>query len=86
MSEQVASYRRILKSSSIIGGASVINIVIGLARTKIIAVLLGPAGIGLVSLYTGLMSTATAVASMGIGTMGTRQIAEALKSERGVAA
>jgi len=75
MSDKVASYRRILKSSSIIGGASVINIVIGLVRTKIIAVLLGPAGIGLVSLYSGLMSTATAVATMGIGTIGTRQIA-----------
>lgn len=77
MSEQVASYRRILKSSSIIGGASVINILIGLVRIKLVAVLLGPTGIGLVSLYTGLLSTATAVATMGIGTVGTRQIAEA---------
>lgn len=81
MSEQIASYRRILKSSSIIGGASVINILIGLVRTKIIAVLLGPTGIGLVSLYTGLLSTATAVATMGIGTVGTRQIAEALSKD-----
>lgn len=81
MTEQVASYRRILKSSSIIGGASVINILIGLVRTKIIAVLLGPSGIGLVSLYTALMSTATVAASMGIGTIGTRQIAEALSQE-----
>ena len=81
MTEQIASYRRILKSSSIIGGASVINILIGLVRTKIVAVLLGPTGIGLVSLYTGLMSTATAVATMGIGTIGTRQIAEALSKD-----
>lgn len=80
-SGQVTSYQRILKSSSIIGGASVINILIGLVRTKIIAVLLGPAGIGLVSLYTGLMSTATAVATMGIGTIGTRQIAEAISQD-----
>lgn len=77
MSEQVASYRRILKSSSIIGGASIINILIALVRTKLIAVLLGPTGIGLVSIYTGLLSSATAVATMGIGTVGTRQIAEA---------
>lgn len=77
MTEQVTSYRRILKSSSIIGGASVINIVIGLVRTKILAILLGPAGIGLVSLYTGLMQTASTLATMGLGTVGTRQIAEA---------
>ncbi len=81
MTEQVTSYRRILKSSSIIGGASVINIVFGLVRTKIIAVLLGPAGIGLVSLYSGLMLTATAMATMGIGTIGARQVAEAQSQE-----
>jgi O-antigen/teichoic acid export membrane protein len=87
MTEQVVSYRRILKSSSIIGGASVINIVIGLVRTKILAMLLGPAGIGLVSLYSGLMSTASTVATMGVGIVGTRQIAEALsqEDERGIA-
>ena len=81
MADQGASYRRILKSSSIIGGASVINIVIGLVRTKILAVLLGPAGVGLVGLYTGLMQTATTFASMGLGTVGTRQIAEAIGQE-----
>lgn len=81
MTEQAASYRRILKSSSIIGGASVINILIGLVRTKIVAVLLGPAGIGLVSLYTGLLSTAAVMATMGIGTVGTRQVAEALSKD-----
>lgn len=81
MSEQIASYRRILKSSSIIGGASVINILIGLVRTKILALLLGPAGIGLVSLYTGVMSTASTIATMGLDTVGTRQIAEAIAKE-----
>ena len=77
MEEKTASYRRILKSSSIIGGSSVITILIGLVRVKVLAVLAGPAGVGLVSLYTGLMTTGSTVASMGIGTAGTRQIAEA---------
>lgn len=78
MNDQASSYRRILKSSSIIGGASFINIVIGLIRTKVLAVLLGAAGVGLVSLYTGLMQTASSLATMGLGTVGTRQIAEAI--------
>lgn len=81
MTDQASSYRRILKTSSIIGGASVINILIGLVRIKVLAVLLGPAGIGLVSLYTGLMSTVATVATMGVGTVGTRQIAEAAAKE-----
>jgi PST family polysaccharide transporter len=71
------SYRSILKSTSIIGGASFINIAIGLLRSKVLAISLGPAGVGLASLYTGLMGTASAVATMGLGPVGTRQIAEA---------
>jgi len=71
------SYRQILRSSSIIGGASVINIVVGLLRIKVAAVLLGPAGVGLIGLLTSLAGTAAAVAGMGLGNVGTRQIAEA---------
>jgi PST family polysaccharide transporter len=81
MTEAKASYRRILKGTSIIGGASFINIAIGLLRTKVLAVLLGPAGVGLASLYTGLMGTASTVATMGLGVVGTRQIAEACSKE-----
>ncbi len=77
MTEAKASYRRILRSSSIIGGASFINIAIGLLRNKVLAVLLGPAGVGLASLYNGLMSTASTFATMGMAAVGTRQIAEA---------
>jgi PST family polysaccharide transporter len=81
MPQQTPSYRRILKSSSIIGGASIINIAIGLVRTKIIAMWLGPSGIGLVSLYSSLISTITAVATLGTGTVGVRQVAEAISHE-----
>jgi O-antigen/teichoic acid export membrane protein len=78
VSEQAGSYRRILKTSSIIGGASVINILIGLVRTKALAALIGPSGVGLVSLYTSMVTTATVVSTMGIGTIGTREVASAI--------
>lgn len=71
------SYRQILRSSSIIGGASVINIIFSLMRTKVAAVLLGPAGIGLIGLFQNLIATASSVAALGFGNVGTRQIAEA---------
>lgn len=71
------SHRQILRSSSIIGGASIINILIGLLRIKIVAVLLGPVGIGLIGLYGSIMSTVASVAGLGFGNAGTRQIAEA---------
>jgi O-antigen/teichoic acid export membrane protein len=77
MTEANASYRRIVRSSSILGGAWFINIAIGLLRTKVLAVLLGPLGVGLTSLYIGLVTTAASFATLGVGTVGTRQIAEA---------
>lgn len=76
MSES-ASYKQILKSSSIIGGASVINILIGLIRLKVIALMFGPAGIGFLALLTNIMQVASTIAAMGMNNVGTRQIAEA---------
>jgi O-antigen/teichoic acid export membrane protein len=72
-----SSYRTILRSSSIIGGAQVINIVAGLLKMKAAALLLGPAGVGLAGLYANLIQMAATVASLGFGTVGTRQIAAA---------
>ena len=72
-----SSRRQILHSSSIMGGASVINILIGLLRIKVVAVVLGPAGIGLIGILQNLMATAATTAALGFGTVGTRQIAEA---------
>lgn len=72
------SRRQILRSSSIIGGASVVNILLGLLRQKAAAVILGAAGVGLIGLLQSLLATAAAVASLGIGNAGTRQVAEAV--------
>lgn len=84
---KASSYRQILRSSSIIGGASVVNVLVGLMRIKVVAVLLGPVGVGLVGLLQSLISTASTVAALGVGTAGTRQIAEAAgrEDESGVA-
>lgn len=74
---KASSYRQILRSSSIIGGASAVNVLVGLVRIKVVAVLLGPAGVGLVGLLQSLMTTASTIAALGFGTVGTRQVAEA---------
>ncbi|WP_374555886.1 O-antigen translocase [Thermomonas sp.] len=71
------SYRQILRSTSIVGGASVINIAVGLLRTKVAALLLGPAGVGLIGLLQSMMTTGASIAGLGVGNVGTRQIAEA---------
>ena len=70
------SYRRILKSTSIIGGSSLITIFFRIIRTKVLALLLGPYGIGLIGIYESITSLASSIAGMGIGSSGVRQIAE----------
>ena len=57
-----------------------INIVLGIIRTKFVAVLLGPAGIGLMGMYSTLISLVGTLAGMGIGSSGVRQIAGAAGS------
>lgn len=74
------TYSQILKSSALIGGASMINIAIGIVRTKAMALLLGPSGIGLLGLYGSIAELTQSVAGMGINSSGVRQIAEAVGS------
>ncbi|MDX1695599.1 MAG: O-antigen translocase [Ketobacteraceae bacterium] len=76
-----SSHKQILRSSAIIGGASVLNILIGLLRMKVVAVLLGPAGVGLIGILNNLMSAGSTIAALGFGNVGTRQIAEARGQE-----
>ena len=74
------TYSQILKSSALIGGASVLNIGIGIVRTKAMAVLLGPAGVGLLGVYGSIADLTLSIAGMGINSSGVRQIAEAAGS------
>ena len=54
-----------------------LNILVGLFRIKVAAVLLGPSGVGLIGLLQSVMATASSIAGLGFGNVGTRQIAEA---------
>jgi PST family polysaccharide transporter len=74
------SYGQILKSSAIVGGSSVVNIAVNIVRAKAMAVLLGPAGVGLVGLYSSINELTHSIAGMGINSSGVRQIAEAAGS------
>ena len=74
------TYDQILKSSAVIGGSSLVNIAIGIVRTKTMAILLGPSGVGLMGLYGSITDLTINIAGMGINSSGVRQIAEAVGS------
>ena len=79
-SQEGGSYRSILKTTSIIGGASLINMLISMVRTKFVAILLGPSGVGLFGMYWQVIGLVSAVTGMGIRNSGVRQVAEAVGS------
>lgn len=70
-------YGRILWSSALIGGSSLLAIAVGIVRTKAMALLLGPAGVGLMGLYASLLELAAGIAGMGVNSSGVRQMAAA---------
>ena len=81
--KEKGSYGQILKSSALVGGSSLLNVVIGMVRTKVLAVLLGPAGFGLFGVYNSIANLTQTFAGMGVNSSGVRQIAEAAGTEDG---
>lgn len=72
-----STYSQILKSTALIGGSSVVTVLFSIIRNKAMALLLGPAGVGLIGLYSSIADIACALAGLGIQASGVRQIAEA---------
>lgn len=76
MKKDNKSYNQILKSTTIFGGSQVLIILIGIIRNKIIAVLLGTAGVGIIGIYYSIIDMIRSVAGLGIDTAGVREVAE----------
>jgi antigen flippase len=74
------SYAQILSSSALIVGSSLITVVALILRTKLVAVFLGPAGLGLMGLFSSTTGLVGTIAGMGIATSGVREIADAAGS------
>ena len=79
--EKKTSYKQIIKSTSVVGGAQVIQILIGIVRTKVVAVLLGTGGIGLLGLYQSILDLVRNLTGFGINFSGVKDIAEAKSTD-----
>jgi len=77
LNKEQQSYRQIFKATSLFGGVQVFNIVISIIRTKLIAVLLGPAGMGIAGLLTSTTGLVSGLTSFGLGTSAIRDVAAA---------
>jgi len=60
----------------VIGGAQVTNMIISIIRVKIIAVLLGPSGIGMLGLFNSVRDTFLNIANLGIPNSGVKTLSQ----------
>src|SRR5664280_267391 len=78
--EEKDSHKQILKSTGVVGGSQVGSIVIGIFRTKVVALLLGPSGIGILGILQSVIDLVKSATGFGINFSGVKDIAEAANS------
>ena len=75
------SFRSILKGTSMFGGVQVFNILISTIRLKFVAVILGPAGIGVAGLFNTASLTIQQLASLGLNLAVVKEIGASKEKE-----
>ena len=77
MSEKQSEYRQVMKATSIFGGVQVFTILIGIIRSKFIAILLGPIGMGVFGLLSSTISMIASLTNFGLETSAVKDISAA---------
>lgn len=81
MVNQQTSYRQIMKATSLFGGVQVFNIIIAIIRSKVVAVLLGPVGMGIMGLLTASIGIIGNLTNFGLSTSAVKDISIAHTAE-----
>jgi antigen flippase len=76
-SKAARSYASILRSSAIMGASFAAVIVLSFVRMKVMALLVGPSGVGLLGILSTILDLCVAVAGLGLQQSGVRQVAAA---------
>lgn len=75
MIEEQKSYRQIFKATTLFGGVQVFNIIIAIVRSKFVAVLLGPTGMGITGLLTSTSGFINSLTNLGLRVSSVKSIA-----------
>ncbi len=72
------TYSHILKYTSLFGGVQGLNILVGVVRNKLVAMILGPDGMGLTALFNSTIKLVSDSTTLGLPMTGVREISEAM--------
>ena len=75
--EQTSDYRSIFKATSLFGGIQVYNILISIIKSKFVALLLGPTGVGIQGLFQSSTQLIKSLSSFGLSQSAVRNVSEA---------
>jgi len=75
-------YRSILKATSIFGSTQILQILVGLVRSKFVALLIGATGMGLSSMYMSSLTMIITIFGLGISSSVVRDLSKALTTIR----
>jgi O-antigen/teichoic acid export membrane protein len=78
--EKEDSYSHILKYTGLFGGVQGLGIMVGIVRNKLVAMILGPDGMGLVSLFNSTIKLLSDSTNCGISMSGVKNVSEAYMS------
>ncbi len=81
MTDSKSSYLQIVKTTSLFGGVQFFNIVISIIRTKLIALFIGPAGMGIAALLNSTINIISGITGLGIETSAVKHISGSYKNE-----
>lgn len=80
--KQTDSYSHVLKYTGLFGGVQGMNILVGLVRNKLVATILGPAGMGLISLFNSTINLLSNSTNLGISMSAVKNISEVYDSHK----
>lgn len=78
--ERQDSYSHILKYTGLFGGVQGLNILVGIVRTKFVALLLGPEGMGLLALFNSTIKLVSESTNLGLPVSAVREISDAYEN------
>lgn len=81
MESSQQSYRKLFKATSIFGGVQLYNIVIGIIKSKVVAILIGPAGMGIMGLLQSAIAMIESITNLGLEISAVRSVSEAYVAE-----
>lgn len=76
-SEEKSEYRSIFKATSLFGSVKIFEIIISILRSKIVAMLIGPSGLGIMGLLCTGISLVQSATQLGLNQSAVRNVSEA---------